>query len=306
MSIVGVMALMGVFTLVGVFLRTMGWVKPTVSAKLNAIALNVTLPAGIFLALHRFTISRHSLLAPGIYALLSLAWWGLAAIVGRKLRLSPSRQAVFILTAVFTNTAFIGYPVTEAVLGEAGKARAVLIDQIAGEPLAFTLGAFIAARGAHESLRVPWHEELRRLLLFPPLLALAFAVIWQLVGWPPVPSPVGTVLSVLSTSTVPIVMVALGLIVRAGSLRESVRQATVLSVLRLFIAPLSAWAVTRALKLPAEEITVTTLEAGMPSMMFTLILTLRYGLDAEFCAALITATLLGSLIALPAWVAALT
>jgi predicted permease len=302
MSILGVIALMGGFALAGIVLRWLGWVRPEVSTKLNAIALNLTLPAGIFLTLHTFAISRDALIPPAIFAVLTLVWWGLATMVARRLRLMPASSAVFVLTVVFSNTAFIGFPVVEAVYGATGKAHAVLIDQMGGEPLAFTLGAFLAARGAHESLAIPWRAELRRLLTFPPLLALVAAILWKLVGLPPLPGSFATILKGLSALTVPLVMVALGLVVRAGSLRQSLRLAVIVSVLRLIVAPLSAWAACHALHVPADETRVAILEAGMPVMMFTLVLALRYKLDAELCAALITASLIGSVVTLPIWV----
>ena len=245
MRILVVIAEMLGFTLLGIALRASGLVRPTVSTKLNALAMNITLPAGIFLALHRFAISKTALVPSAIFAVLTFVWWGLSEVVARALKLSSSRRAVFILTVVFANTAFIGFPVIEAVFGEAAKARAVLIDQIGGEPLAFTVGAFIAAQGAHEALAIPWHTELKRLLLFPPMLALAGGVLWQLLQLPEMPVPVSATLRGLSTLTVPIVMIALGLVIRAGSLRQSWRTAAVVAVLRLIVAPLTAWLATR-------------------------------------------------------------
>jgi predicted permease len=128
---------------------------------------------------------------------------------------------------------------------------------------------------------------------------------WSALHLPEWPAWLEDVLRFVSRATVPIVMISLGLVVRLGSLRGALRPAVLVLLLRLVAAPLLALGTARITGLSALPTKVLTLEFGMPTMMFTLVLALRYGLDAELAAAFISVTLAGALVTLPAWLAAL-
>ena len=304
MALFHVISVIVAFTLTGVAARRVGLLRPESAGQLNRLALGVTLPAGIFRSLHTFTLDRTAarppLFAAGLVFLLTGLSWALA----RRLRLARPVAAVFVLAVIFSNTAFMGFPVVSALYGDPGLTQAVLLDQLGMEPLAFTLGAVIAA-GAVEGASIPWADELWKLVRFPPLITLAAAITWRLLDFPHVPANVDTVLHWISAATVPIVMVSLGLVLRIDALRRAWRLATLVVVLRLVLSPLLAWGASRMLGSDPLQSTVTTLELGMPTMMFTLMLAIRYRLDVELSAALVTATLAGSMVTLPAWVAVL-
>jgi predicted permease len=304
--IVELLAVMAGLAGLGVLLRRLGWVRPGAAPKLNTVALYVTVPAGVFLALHVFPIDRSVLGAPALAALLTLVLWAIAELAGRAVGLAPGPRAVFVLAVVFGNTAFIGFPVVAALWGDAGLSHAVLIDQVGAEPLAYTVGAVVAAAGAAGAREKPrWGRELASLLVFPPLVALVAGLVWSGLHLPELPSWLEDVLRWISRATVPIVMISLGLVVRVGSLRAALRPAALVMLLRLVAAPLLALGSARMAGLSELPTKVLTLEFGMPTMMFTLVLALRYGLDAELAAAFISVTLAGALVTLPAWLAAL-
>jgi predicted permease len=305
MRIVQILALMLGFSLLGMLLRARGYLRPSAAKRLNEIALTITMPAGIFLSLHHFDIAREALAAPALAAVLTLVLLGLCVLIAGALRLPASVRTVFTLTVMFGNTAFIGFPVIRAVYGPDGLARAMLIDQLGCEPLAFTLGVFLATQGA-AATGLDWAVELRQLLRFPPLLTLATALLWHALGLPKLPSPVELLLQTVASATVPLVMVALGLVLRFSSLRRYWRLSLLVAVLRLVVSPALMWIACRATGQQSFARDVAAVEVGMPSMMFMLLLSLRTGLDAELCAALITATMAASLVTLPALFAILS
>jgi predicted permease len=291
-------------TLLGAALRLMGLLSPTRAMGLNRIALNVTLPASIFRTLHAFPIVRSALVPPLLTAIITIFLCGVAFGLARMARFPRAMAAVFVLTVVFSNTAFMGFPVVQTLYGDAGLAQAVLLDQLGMEPLAFTLGAVIAAN-AVEGARIPWKQELAKLARFPPLVTLAAALLWRLLGGPHVPPWPDTLLRWVGAATVPLVMVSLGLVLRLQALRQAWRPAVLIVFLRLIVAPSLGWGASRLAGLTHLQVAITTLELGMPAMMFTFMLALRYQLDAELSAGFITATLLGSAISLPLWAALL-
>ncbi len=301
MALLQVIAIILGLTVLGALLRRLGLLSPARAMGLNQIALNVTLPASIFRTLHAFPIARSALLPPLLTGIITVVLCAGAFGLARAARLPRATAAVFVLTIVFSNTAFMGFPVVQAAYGDAGLAQAVLLDQLGMEPLAFTLGAVIAA-GAVEGARIPWRQELGKLARFPPLITLGVALLWRLLGGPHVPPVIDTALRWTGAATVPLVMVALGLVLRFRALWPSRRLASWIVVLRLGLAPLLGCCASRLAGLTPLQTAVTTVELGMPAMMFTFMLALRYELDAELSAGLITATLLGSAVSIPLWV----
>lgn len=301
-AILKILLVMAALTLVGVALRR----KFTAvhATKLNNLALHVTLPAAIFLSVHQFNIGSEALLAPGLFFALTLVVWMLSEGVGRALHLDAKARATFVLSAVFGNIIYIGYPMAMALHGHEGLAQAVLVDQIGLEPLAFTLGPLVAARGGAPGT-FSWRTQLLGLLRFPPLVAFAAGLVWNQAGLAPLPELGLTVLRFLGLATVPLVMVAFGLILRMGALTHVFKEAFFVSLLRLVVAPALAMALSFAVGLESWRASVVTLQMATPTMMFTLVLATRYGLDVERSAGFITATMIASAFTLPVWAALL-
>ena len=74
---------------------------------------------------------------------------------------------------------------------------------------------------------------------------------------------------------------------------------TVLSVLRLVVAPAIAFGVGMLLLGVGVPLRVAVLEAGMPSMMLALVVGERFGLDTDFIASAIFVTTAASAVTLP-------
>src|SRR5690625_3004231 len=56
--------------------------------------------------------------------------WGLMALVGSWLGWSRGLVGCMVLTAGLGNTAFVGYPLIEALIGKEGRGIAVITDQV--------------------------------------------------------------------------------------------------------------------------------------------------------------------------------
>lgn len=301
-AILEILAVMAALTFVGVALRR----KFTAAHAtwLNELALRVTLPAAIFLSVHQFKIGVEALLAPGVFFALTLVVWIMAEGTGRALKLDAKARATFVLSSVFGNIIYIGYPMAMALHGQEGLSQAVLVDQLGLQPLAYTLGPIVAARGGSTG-RFSWRVQFQSLLRFPPLLAFIAGLVWSQVGLPPLPEAGLTVLRVLGLATVPLVMVAFGLILRLGALTHVFKEAFFVGLLRLVVAPAMAVGLAYAVGLESWRTSVVTLQMATPTMMFTLVLATRYGLDVERSAGFITATMIASALTLPIWAALL-
>ena len=69
--------------------------------------------------------------------------------------------------------------------------------------------------------------------------------------------------------------------------------------IQLFITPLLVWGASTLLGMSGQVQTAVVLEAGMPSMMLTLVVGERFGLDTDFIASAIFVTTAASALTLP-------
>lgn len=303
LEVIGVMAAL---TLVGWLLRRRFGLGGAAARRINDWVLNATLPVAIFTAMHAAPVDAGSLWAPLLTSVATVLVLVAAEGLGRVLRLERKARATFALAATFGNTGFIGYPVVVALFGEAWLPQAVLIDQIGPGAMAVTLGAYVAANASvSPQSRFAWREELRRVLLFPPLIALVVGATWRLLELPAAPRVLELPLQVFGAATVPLVMVAFGILLEAGALRSALGLAALVGLLRLVVSPVATLGLSAAAGLPPIPTAVATLQLAMPTMMFTLVLALRYELRPRLAAAFIFATMAASVVTLPLWVLAL-
>ncbi len=97
----------------------------------------------------------------------------------------------------------------------------------------------------------------------------------------------------------PLIMLSVGLSLRFSTLGRDARTLSVLSLLRLVVAPAIALGVGTLLLGAGVPLRVAVLQAGMPSMMLTLVVGERFGLDTDFIASAIFVTTAASAVALP-------
>ena len=123
--------------------------------------------------------------------------------------------------------------------------------------------------------------------MFPAVWALLLALVMRSV---PIPEVVGNGLALLASMVAPLIMLSVGLSLRFSELGRDVRAISVVSVLRLVVAPAIAFGIGSLVLGRGVPLSVTTLEAGMPTMMLTLVVGDRFGLDTDFIASAIFVT----------------
>lgn len=96
----------------------------------------------------------------------------------------------------------------------------------------------------------------------------------------------------------PLMMVSIGLGLRMPR-RTSAALLAPAIVIKLVLAPLVAYVVARPLIADPDVFLATMLEAGMPTMMLTMVFADRYGLDTDILAQAIVVSTIVSMITLP-------
>jgi predicted permease len=281
----------------GVIMRSTRRVPDDAHLSINAFVIHVALPALILTQIHGIHLERSLLLSVGMPWLLFIVGGGLIWLAGRVSGLSLSTIGALILTACLANTSFIGLPMIETFYGAHYMAVGLLIDQLGSYLVLSTLGITIAAVMA--SGAAPIREIARRMLTFPPLIALLVAFLSMPVSYP---VWLTEILLRLGGTLVPLALVSVGLQLRPGLLRERIHPLMLGLGFKLVLAPLLL-AVLYVGVLGSRGIVtrVTLFEAAMGPMIGGAIVAAQYGLDAPLVTLMVSVGSIASFVTLPFW-----
>jgi len=161
--------------------------------------------------------------------------------------------------------------------------------------LAFVLVGLLIAQhmGEHDEAAI---NPLKELVTFPAFIALVLALLLRTVA---IPGPVSAGLELLGNMVAPLIMLSVGLSLRARTMGRAALPLAVLVGMRLLLAPAIAMLIGSAVLGSGDTLRVVVLEAGMPAMMLSLVAGERFGLDTDFIASAIFLTTALSAVALP-------
>jgi malate permease and related proteins len=183
---VTVLSLLGVCLVLGALARRSGRFPAQTATVLNTFVLFISLPALVLGVVHRLEFRPSLVVAALSPWLVFLGAWGLCRWVGPRLGLGRASIASLVLTAGLSNTAFVGLPMTEALLGREGLPVAVVVDQLGSFLVLATLATLVAARAAAGETPPDLTTLLRKVALFPPFVALVLALVlrpWAFPAW---------------------------------------------------------------------------------------------------------------------------
>lgn len=274
-------------------------VLPDDSAQvLNGVVLHVCLPAAVLTYVPRLQMDIGLvglMLTPW---LLMLATWGLVTLATRVFGFARDVHAVLLICVALANSSFIGYPMVRALLGEVALPYAVVYDQFGTFLLLSTFGLVVLARYSGDTAPGPL-QVVARILRFPPLWALLFAVL-AMPAEPP--AWIGDALGQLADAMLPLVMLAVGLSIQLRLPREELLPLGLGLGLKLLVMPGLALPLSWAMGLQGAMLQANVLESAMPTMITAAALAIAHRLAPRLAAAMVGYGILLSLVTLPAWV----
>lgn len=245
---------------------------------LNWWVINVALPATILelVPALRFSADLWFLALP--------QWLGYAATfllfrwLGRRLGWSAGRIGALTLTCGLSNTAFIGYPMIEALRGPGAQTLAVVADQL-GCFMSLSIGGVLTAVLYSQQGAPSAREVGRKIIVFPPFVALLVAILVGIAGgWP---APLVPILHRIGLTLAPLALFSVGMGLRL-TLPRPLRLPLCLGLVwKLAVAPLATYAAGRALGTSEPTLAVSVLEMGMGPMLAGAILAQQYRLEPE-------------------------
>jgi malate permease and related proteins len=193
------------------------------------------------------------------------------------------------------NTAFIGYPMIEALRGREGVKLALVADQL-GCFLALAIGGTIVA-ALYSGTSASAKAVTRRVLTFPPFVALGIGIVAALLGgWP---QPVDAIFDRLGATLVPIALFSVGLQFRLQFQRGQSTAVLLALGWKLALAPLVVWVVGVAMGVSDAILTVAVLESAMAPMISAAILAEQNDLEPQLANTVLGIGIVLSLVTVP-------
>jgi malate permease and related proteins len=268
---------------IGVLFRLLKVLPENAAEVVNKLVLNLCLPALVFSVVSRLEFQRALLWVPLI------AWTVMAMcalvlmLISRQQKWPREVEGALLLTGVLGNTAFLGYPLTQAYLGEASIGTAVLYDQLGSFLVFSTFGLWVAARyGAGKTPTAA--ATALKILTFPAFLSLLAAIAAGQLGLR-TPPEIMRVLDDVKALLVPLAMLAIGL---NFSLIPPTQQKVALLLglsVKMALAPLLALGLAR-LVLSKDAMHIVAFEAAMPPMATAAALAANAKLAPQLAAAM--------------------
>ena len=199
----------------GVLLRRCGRLSDDAPATLNAYVINLALPALALHHLHSATLSADLVFgAAGAWVM-----FGCAAMffgyIARWAHLDAASTGALVLTGGLANTSFVGLPMIEAWIGPGqAMAQGIVIDQLGSYLALSTLGLLLAAQYSGQPLSTS--AVGRRIVSFPPLIALAAALVLKPIAFPAL---LDDALLRLGSTVAPVALLSVGCQLRLGDVR---------------------------------------------------------------------------------------
>lgn len=263
---------------------------------LNLFVIYISLPALVLLKIPELVFSKDLLvpaLMPWVMLLLSCS---AILLLSKILQWERATTGCLLLLIPLGNTSFLGIPMVKAFFGDQAIPYAVLYDQLGSFLALATYGsATLAFYGSGESRRT-LTMVMKKVVSFPPFIALILAFAFKAFSYPTVAV---SLLKVLSSTLVPLVMIAVGFQLTLRLSREVISQLCIGLSIKLIAAPVVALFLCKIAGLGGEAVQVSIFESGMPPMVSAGALAIMANLSPKLTAALVGLGIVLSFITLP-------
>lgn len=263
---------------------------------LNKVALYVALPALVLLKVPQLPFSKNILIVAIFPWLMLFFSAGVIVVVARKMDWPNSITGALMMVIPLGNTGFLGIPIIKIFFGEAGLPYVIVYDQLGTLLILVSYCSFVIARYGYSSHDVNFLGMVRKVLLFPPMIAFLVGLTLHNGKLPEI---LTQILSLFAATLTPLVMLAIGLQLKLRLNRAIIKPFAFGLSIKLLIAPLLVFTICRFFALHGQAYDVTVMEAGMPPMITASALAVNAKMDADLSVALAGLGLLCAFVTLP-------
>ncbi len=265
---------------------------------LNRVVITLCLPA--LIVIHVPTLEPSWSLFPLIVIPWMLLLFTVAAVLplARWMALSREATAALLVLIPLGNTSFLGFPLVEALLGAEFIRLAVVYDQFGSFLIVCTHVLFVVGWYSDEA-NPDWRSMGRRIVSFPPFLALVFAL---LLGNAWFPNWLIDIAQRFADMLLPLVTLAVGMSLRLRLVRQDRWPLVIGLAGKLLVLPGLALGMAWLFNAEPDVAVVAVLESGMPPMITAAALLTSAGLAVRLAPALVAWGVLCSALTVPFWV----
>lgn len=272
----------------------------TIRSSINSLVLNLFLPALCLKTLAVSPIGREAALIPltawittGAALFLALAVYRLPLFSSR---LSPQERGVFVLSSAYGNVTYLGLPVLTGLFGAAAARYALFYDLLATTPSLWLIGAAVASRhGGGGAMGV--RDSVMTVLKLPPLWGIAAGMLLNFLHIS-LPQPVLKTLDLFGSLVVPLMIFSIGLALTFPQVAHAYAVLPAV-VIKMVLSPALSLLIAQAVGLDGEVLVSCVIEGAMPTMVLSLLIAARFGLDVSLSAFAIVVTTALSFLTLP-------
>jgi predicted permease len=295
--------ILGICLLIGICLRHVKSIPQNAHSTLGALILYVPLPAVCLLSLPdlKWNLSLISL------ALVTWIIFGGAYFFftkwGAKKNWDKSLIGCMILTAGFCNSAFVGFPIIDALYGKEALKNAIFLDQSGSFLIVSSFGIWIALTYSSGQMRK--RILFKKILFFPPFIAFLTGISAGLIGWR-AEGVTREVLERLASLLTPMALISVGLQLKWNEIHEEIRYLSLGLGYKLLFAPLMIFITYYFFGIDKEILKVSVMEAGMAPMITASILAASHNLRPRLAGMMVGVGVPLSFATLAAWYFILT
>lgn len=218
---------------------------------------------------------------------------GTALTLALTARKKDSRAAIFRFACIFSNAAYMGFPLISALFGSEGLMYASAYFTVFNI-LLWTFGYGLASGSS--SVREVAHSLLRTPVLYAMIVGLAVYLL-QI----PVPEIISQPIELLSNVNTPLSMLITGMLIASGDLKSIVRDRQIWQIagVRMLLIPAVCLIVFGLLGFGGMAAQVVCLLECCPTAAVTSVFAVQFGHDERFAAGTVVLTTLLSIITLP-------
>lgn len=261
---------------------------------LSALLLKIVMPFTILMSSqNEFTVeSLEVLRATGMITVVYYGA-GIPAMIflAKRLRLPGDRQKMFVLTTVFSNCAFLGFPLMQELYGGIGLLAAVIYSM--GYNIAIYAWGFPYVSNSGKM-------NLKSLFKNP---SAVLPVISLILYFSQIRFPVflTDAFSGISSMMVPLSMIVTGCSLVNSEIADIIkdRQVYLVTVMRMLVIPFAVWGITKAVGMNPEAIVYTTMLCAFPVASIPVIMGEEYGVAPDYAAKALVQSMLVMVVTIP-------
>lgn len=284
-----------VLLLGGYLAKRVGVLKQKQSRMFLDFAIFFALPCLIFDKTYHlnFDLSLIALILGGLLSCVLAALF--AVVLGVIFKFSKSTLASMFLLAGFGNTLFVGIPIVSGVYGEVFLSEVIFYDALATAIPISIIGPIVLS--CVGSQKVNMLENIKKILFFPPFIALMLGFICKIFV---LPEFVFKPIVIFGNSATAVALFAIGLGLGFGAIKTAYKPTIIVVLCKTLLAPLIFIILLKLLAVELEpRIIVAILESAMPTMTLAGAMIMKAKLDTNLAVSSIAFGILFSFVSIP-------